>query len=316
MSANRYYSRQMTKSTKSPSSGPLMFIAILLLISSAACGETVTKPTATPLTTSTPIKPGYHRRYLMVGDLERNYLLYIPPGLDVLQPVPVVFVFHGSGMAPGDMWNWGFNGVADKDGFLVVYPNGQDLEWNLGVPGIETHVDDFGFVNQMLADVGMIFRIDPKHIYSTGFSAGANFSYRLACEMSDTFAAIASVEGWMFTYTCQPQHPISIMEIHGLEDAYEGQTVPETTNGITADVLFLPVEQTFATWVQLDGCSGAPQLEKQGRITRTTYISCRDGTIVELDALEGGGHWWPNPGEFPTLSPQGIWNFFKAHPKP
>jgi polyhydroxybutyrate depolymerase len=230
----------------------------------------------------------------------------------------VVFIFHGATQLDGDMTVWGFNEVADKEGFLVVYPNGVDTTWNAsGCCGgaLRKNIDEIAFIQQMLADLGTIFRIDPKRIYASGFSNGAILSYRLACEMSDTFAAIAPAEGWMLTDPCQPKQPVSVMEMHGLDDGYNGWYWKASDTGGNTDVVVPPVEQTIATWVQLNGCTGEAQVEKQGKITHTTYDSCNAGTAVELDAIEGGGHWWPNPDQFPTLSPQGIWNFFKAHPK-
>ena len=298
---------------------PIIF-ACASLPGTATCGQTATRPTATPEATDTlapTIQPGNSTRTLTVGDLERDYLLHIPPGLDSQQPVPVVFAFHGSEEGADVIQGMsGFNDIADINGFIVVYPNGFRGDWNQGVPGLETYIDDFGFVRHMLADRGTIVRVDPKRIYATGFSAGANFSYRLACEMSDTFAAIAPVEGWMFNYPCQPQQPVSVIHVHGSKDAYEGQTSRLMASGVTAEVVFPPVEQTIATWAQLDGCSGVAQGEKQGLVTHKKYAACQNGAAVELYVIEGGGHAWPSPYVFPTINSQIIWDFFKAHPKP
>jgi poly(3-hydroxybutyrate) depolymerase len=39
--------------------------------------------------------------------------------------------------------------------------------------------------------------------------------------MSDTFAANAPVEGWMFTNPRQPKQPVAAIRVHGTKDAYE-----------------------------------------------------------------------------------------------
>ena len=309
------------------------FITLSFLFALTACGQATTTPTATALPTATPlptitplptatplptIQPGESTRTLQVGDLERTYILHIPPGLDSQYPVPLVFVFHGfSENAISIQMLSGFNDISDTNTFILVYPNGVNRDWNLGgYPPLETGIDDFAFVRKMIEDLGTIVRIDPKRIYSTGFSAGANFSYRLACEMSDTFAAIAPMEGWLFTNPCQPQEPVAVFHVHGSEDAYEGQTVPMMANGVYVDVVFPPVEQAIATWVKLDGCNGAARIEKQGVVTQTVYPDCLAGTVVELSVIDGGRHAWPSPYAFPSISSQGIWDFFKAHPKP
>ncbi len=301
-----------------------MFLCLASMIScstSPQITQTLVATTQPTYPTSTPqtFQVGLSKHTLTVGSLERRYLLYIPQILDKLQPVPLVFIFHGYTQMDSDMTVWGFNEVADKEGFLVVYPNGVDTAWNVSVccgGALKKNIDEIAFIQQILADLGTHFSIDPKRIYSSGFSNGGILSYRLACEMSDTFAAIAPVEGYLLTNPCQPKQPVSVMEVHGLDDNYNGVHWTASDVGGYADVDAPPVEQTIATWVQLDGCAGEAQVEKQGKITHTTYDSCNAGTSVELDALEGGGHWWPSPEQYPALSPQGIWNFFKAHPKP
>ena len=311
----------------------LWILALSLLFVLAACGQAAATPTATaapsatPLTPTTPaptMQPGESTRTLTVGGVERTYILHIPPGLDSSRPAPVVFVFHGFEENTVYIQNiTNFNDIADKNSFIVIYPNGsgdsRHLSWNAsGCCGdaINKNIDDLAFVRQMLADLGTIARIDIKRIYASGFSNGAIFSYRLACEMSDTFAAIAPVASPMLTNPCQPQQPVSVVHVHGLEDDFNGATGAEMVNGVMTNVVFPPVEQVIATWVQLDGCSGAAQVEKQGKITHTVYATCRAGTAVELYTIEGGRHAWPNPYAFPTASTQMIWDFFKAHPKP
>jgi polyhydroxybutyrate depolymerase len=297
----------------------MMFAGLL----AGGCTKAATPvPTATPTNTPSPaptIQPSDSTRTLKVGELTREYILHIPPGLDNLLPVPVVFAFHGSDTDAVYMqMTTGFNDIADKNGFLVVYPNGYGRSWNVGDygPAFKNNVDDIAFVRQMLSDLGTIASINPKRIYAAGFSMGAIFSYRLACEMPDTFAAIAPVEGWLLTDPCQPQQPVSVVHVHGLDDAYAGQIVSASDADAYTDIVFPPVEYAIATWVQLDGCNSTAQVEKQGIVTHTVYSSCRAGTAVELYAIEGWGHIWPSPYGFPTFSTPMIWGFFAAHPKP
>jgi polyhydroxybutyrate depolymerase len=252
----------------------------------------------------------------MVGDVKYAYHLHIPPGLDGLQPVPVVFAFHG--YTGGALEVLGFSEVADQQGFLVVYPSGYGVSWNAGGccgPAAKDNADDVAFVRQMLTDLGILVNIDPKRIYSTGWSNGAMFSYRLACEMSDTFAAIAPVSGPLVTTPCQPQQPVSVMQEHGLVDTEVPFAGGQGTS-VVADVFFPPVEDGITFWAQVDGCTGTPQVEKQGTLIHTVYPGCKAGSAVELYTIEGGRHGWPSRFVFPALSPQAMWDFFKAHPKP
>jgi polyhydroxybutyrate depolymerase len=291
-------------------------IAAALILSAAACGRPA--PTATPAAT---LQPGSGRRALTVDGLDRNYVLHVPAGLDASQPVPLVFVFHGFQESGNSIrMQSAMDQVADANGFLVAYPNGTGpsnaLSWNAGGCcgyALENNVDDEAFVRAMIADVGTVATVDPKRVYAAGFSNGALLTFRLACEMSDVFAAVAPVAGVLVTDPCQPKEPVSIIQVHGMSDTavpYGGGQNPQ------AAVRFPPVEESLATWVQLDGCSGAPQVEQDGIITHTTYGSCLPGISVELYTLDGVGHSWPSQYiTTPSLSDV-IWAFFDAQPKP
>ena len=174
---------------------------------------------------------------LTVKDQSRSYLLYVPPSLDSSQPVPVVFGFHGyTGTGPGFRDGTGFNAIADANGFLVVYPQGEggDRSWNAGgccAGARAADLEDVAFIRQIISDLKTIANMDPKRIYATGHSNGAMFVYRLACEMSDTFAAIAPVAGPLFYSPCKPKEPVSVMHVHGLADPavpYAGGPYPGT----------------------------------------------------------------------------------------
>ena len=140
---------------------------------------------------------GDTERVLKVDGIERTYLLHIPPLMKSNQAVPLVFVFHGYSMHAADMAPLtGLNSIADSNQFLVVYPTGtgpgSQLSWNAGGCcgyASQSNVDEEAFIHGILTDVGTVAVIDPARIYATGFSNGGFLSYRIACEMADTFAA-------------------------------------------------------------------------------------------------------------------------------
>jgi len=299
---------------KNPGIYPLAILVIIVIISTASCNQTAATPTPTITPTPTPtptptLQPGQHTRFVTVNGYERSYIIYLPHDLDRLQPAPVVFAFHGFGDDNLLMQSsTEFNPIADQNGFLIAYPQGIDSSWNIGeccATPQENNVDEAAFVRQILSDLGTISSIDPKRIYATGKSLGGMLSYRLACEMSDTFAAIAPVAGVLWYSPCQPGEPVSVMHVHGMDDTI----VPYDGGGF-----FPPVEPGIDTWVQLDGCSGSPREEKDGPVTRISYESCQAGTTIELYKIDGVGHDWPMTAEFSTS--QKIWEFFAAHPKP
>ncbi len=318
---------------------PYIFLAIILLAGAAACSKAPVTPTSTPesavatkptaaLPAPTPsptpaatLSPGDTPRTLTVDGMERTYRLYVPAGLAADRPIPLVFVFHGfQQSAVAIHAQSGMNDIADANGFLVAYPNGSgpanSRSWNAsGCCGYayENNVDDEAFIRAMLTDVGSIAKVDPKRIYASGFSNGGMLSFRLACDMSDVFAAIAPVGGVLLTDPCQPQEPVSVIQVHGLEDTvipYGGEQDP------TAEAPSPPVEKSLGILVALDGCSGEPQVTHNGIVTHTVYPNCQPGIAVELYALKWVGHEWPVPSLTKPSMSQTIWDFFAAHPKP
>ena len=291
-------------------------LAFALVIGTASCNPAAAPLTATipPTATAAPtIQPGDSTRTLTVNGLKRDYLLHIPPGLERSRAVPVVLAFSGYGMTPSNLQTLtGFNDVANKDGFLVAYPKGtgssdSELSWNAGIccgAAQTNNVDELAFVREILKDLGTVASLDTKSIYAVGFSNGGVLLYRLACEMSDTIAAIAPVSGLLADSPCQPQQPVSVIHVHG-----------------TADPLIdiAGAEQSIETWAQLDGCTGSAHVEKLGTvITHAVHDSCRAGTAIELYTISGGKHEWPSNKLLPTAEawPTIIWEFFAAHPKP
>jgi polyhydroxybutyrate depolymerase len=312
-------------------------IAAAVLISATGCIMIASRPAATlapsatalparsPTATTAPsaspapvLPPADTTRTLKAGNLQRSYLLHTPPDLDTSRPVPVVFVFHGWRNTASSFQPVGLKELADANGFLLVTPNGSgpgdDISWNAGGccgSAAEDTVDEAAFVRQMLSDLGTLATLDPRRIYAAGFSNGAMLVYRLACEMADTFAAVAPVAGTLFYSPCQPEEPVSVVHVHGLGDTI----VPYAGGGDLISGGFPPVEQSIATWAQLDGCSSAAQVEQQaGDITHTAYPSCQAGSAVELYTVQVLGHGWPSAAEFPAA--EVIWDFFAAHPKP
>ncbi|MEL6972721.1 MAG: PHB depolymerase family esterase, partial [Bacteroidota bacterium] len=138
---------------------------------------------------------------IQFDDLERTYLLYVPPSYTGDESVPLVLNFHGYTSNSGEQFFYSdFRAVADLNNFLVVHPQGtQDSEgnthWNVGWGG--STVDDVGFTAALIDSLAAEYNINPERIYSTGMSNGGFMSYQLACELSDRIAAIASVTGTM-----------------------------------------------------------------------------------------------------------------------
>ncbi len=155
---------------------------------------------------------------LEVDGITRSYHLHVPPALGPA-PAPLVLVFHGGGgTGPGTERLTRFTALADREGFLVAFPEGIEKNWNDGREFTSSrahrdHVDDVAFVTALVDAIGRAHAVDPRRVYATGISNGGIFSHYLAAHLSARLAAIAPVvggiadppEAWL-----RPEQPVSV----------------------------------------------------------------------------------------------------------
>lgn len=280
-------------------------------------------------------KPGDHIQTVEVGSLTRSYIVHVPPEYDDTKPLPLVIVIHGGGgNAERTPKMTGMSEKADKEGFIAVYPYGTGwlkdrlLTWNTGNCcgyAMNNNVDDVSFFRAMLDKLEKTYSIDSKRIYATGISNGAMMSYRLACEFSEIFAAIAPVAGAMNIDDPKPTSPISVIIFHGTDDEhvlYQGGKPKKQVD--RHERIDKPVSYAVSFWTKHDGCAEKPKREENETYIKETYGNGKDGTEVVLYSVKEGGHtWfgkhmgWPWEGkEIKGISCTDLlWEFFKTHPK-
>lgn len=278
---------------------------------------------------------------LTVGGLTRTYHLHVPPSH--APSAPLVFVFHGGGgQGAGIERTSGFDAIADREGFVVAYPDGVDKSWNDGrtdAPlqgALRRQIDDTSFVRAMIREIGAIVPVDAKRVFATGMSNGGIFSEFLGATMSDAFAAIAPVAGGIadpFYKRFAPSHPVSVLAINGTRDPlvpFGGGTVTRAGRGKV-----IAAEAAMKLWTARDSTAreavvGTLPDKDPGdgcRVTTRKWTGGKNGTEVWLYVEEGAGHTWPGgPGNLPRLvvgsvcmdfsASEEAWRFFKGHPKP
>jgi polyhydroxybutyrate depolymerase len=120
-------------------------------------------------------------RTVMVDQVERRYVLHVPPA--VTTPAALVVVLHGGGgSAKSIIAQTGFDAESDRRGFITAYPegtarlNGRFHTWNAGAccgVAVERGMDDVGFIRAMVADIAALHPLDPRRIYATGLPTAA-----------------------------------------------------------------------------------------------------------------------------------------------
>jgi len=259
-------------------------------------------------------------------NLEREYILYVPDSYTGTEAVPLVFNFHGfTSNATEQMFYGDFRVIADTANFIIAHPMGTLLggntHFNVGGFTLGSTTDDVGFTAAMIDSISADYNINLDRVYSTGMSNGGFMSFLLACQLSDKFAAIASVTGSMTPETfnnCDPQHPTPVLQIHGTDDSvvpYDG--APWTKS----------VEDAVNYWVNFNDCdteATAFEIEDISTIDGSTaehftYENGENGVTTEHIKITGGDHTWPGtafvfPGTNLDFNASlTIWEFFAQY---
>ncbi|HEX3583396.1 MAG TPA: PHB depolymerase family esterase [Thermoanaerobaculia bacterium] len=256
---------------------------------------------------------------IVVDGEQRNYLVHVPPGYDRSRAVPLVISMHGAGGWPAQqmrMTQW--NRVADRAGFIVVYPSGADMAG----PRI-WRVSDVDYISQLIDRLERDYNVDRSRVYANGFSNGGGMTFILSCTISDRLAAVglagaAQPLPWKW---CRDTKPLPMIAIHGTDDhfaPYEGGQSPIMPPG----QLFPSIPVWVSKWAARNRCAPQPAASHIARdVTRTTYSPC--AADVVFYTVEGGCHQWfggrPLPEWFVGHDPRTIdttaemWAFFQKH---
>lgn len=250
-------------------------------------------------------------------DSSRSYVAYIPSTWKPNVVSPLLIAMHGlSGWGVQLMANTEFNNLAEANGFIVAYPDGTGEKlgdkgirsWNGGQigwctsgncpPSQISNVDDVGFISRLIDDVSSRYLINSKRVYLAGHSNGSQLAQRLACQLSNRITAVAVVAGHLAIDTCNPDSPVSVLQIYGTEDTLN----PE--NGGIAKIAFgiysyefnsTPVMKSVQTMAAANGCS-ANYSENNNLLNKDltiyTWPSCKNGVVVSSIRIKGASHAW------------------------
>lgn len=274
-------------------------------------------------------------RTITVDNKERRYWLYVPASVEEKKNVPVVFSLHGR-YGNDDPNNQKdiltkdgkpiFTSLADKEGFIVVYPqgrNGGDEKDKAAYPGewykafgngtgweaTGKENADTKFIKEIVDEIKTVYNsnsnisVDPKRFYLCGFSMGGMMTYACAKVLNGTFAAYGSCSGYPlneFHMNLATENPIPFIHLHGNSDQILGI---KHLNTIIENLLFR------------NGCDLSQQVINTGWSTTKenseehnfkrydfTGVNGVPVTTVTFDGL------WHN---VEASAPAYLWNFFK-----
>ena len=229
----------------------------------------------------------------------RSFIVHAPAG--TASPALVINMHGlGSNASQQQMYS-GFNTIADREKFIVVYPNGISNQWDISGDR------DVNFISALIDTMNDRFGIDLNRVHATGMSLGSYMSHRLACALASRIASIGSVAGLNVSNANNSSRPVPVLHIHGDADGV---------------VSYSGVAATITGWVNRNDCPSSP-------VTTDPYPASNPNSVVKKDyyglgldssevillTVKGGGHTWPGSSD-DIIASEEIWAFFKKHPMP
>lgn len=272
---------------------------------------------------------------------QRKFMVHFPPNFNTTTQRPLVLNLHGGS---GNMVNaQGFsmlNPVSDQNNFIVAWPQGYGIaspgfSWADGrnTSADQAGIDDIGFIDKLIDTLITRYNVDTNKIYICGFSNGGFMVQRLACQLSDRFAAMASLGSSMDTLlyqNCNPSKPIPMAFFNGTADPAMPYGGGPMQNPQVIPVV--PVYTTVQFWVTHNNCQiASPVFNFPDTFTTDnstaelyTFTNCDCNADVKFYKLINGGHTWPGVYVASQASVLGntnrdintsveLWNFFNAH---
>lgn len=294
----------------------LLFILVLLLLvtSTAAYGGTWMNGTAKS----------------SAGAID--YKLWVPTLYRKDKPAPLVLMLHGCMQNAEELAALsGMNELADKENFLVVYPqqtaSANPLRcWNWFDPkNQERDVGEPSLIAAAVRDVRVSHSVDAKRIYVVGISAGGAMAAVMATAYSESFAAIGVIAGPEYKAATSVEGGLAAMKVGGPDPNQQGlaayqaiqkgattkKRVPLINFQGSKDPYVNPVnsDQLIAQWAQTndllddgkdnDSVTAKSSTETKGAVpngysyTKYSYRDTKGRLLMERWIVEGLGHAWP-----------------------
>jgi poly(hydroxyalkanoate) depolymerase family esterase len=159
----------------------------------------------------------------------RNYALWVPSGYDKRKSTPLVMMLHGCMQNPETLAAVsGMNAVADKNNFLVVYPE-QTKEanplrcWNwFDTKHQERNSGEPSLLAAIVQQVSSTHKVDARRVYVAGISAGAAMAVVMGATYPDVFSGVGVMAGLAFKSGTTVESGLAAMKQGGPDPKQQG----------------------------------------------------------------------------------------------
>lgn len=259
-----------------------------------------------------------------------NYQVHLPPDYDGRAELPVMMAIHGCGMT-GFGWNsmkhtTQFNPLADREGFIVVYPTQRPFEsaincWNSADPRNQQRG---GGEPDLLAGIARevvdTYSADADRVHVAGASSGAGAAVILGATYPDLFATVTSVAGGEYGLNrVDPDDPDATPPSETARQAWaqmadRERQVPMLVIQGEADDVVAPIvaERLVEHWTvvndfvddglsnnSLDLTESTESVPAAGNLhpyEHTTWVTTNGRTLIEYYLVGSMEHAWSGPG--------------------
>ncbi|MEH0970765.1 PHB depolymerase family esterase [Micromonospora sp. CPCC 205546] len=281
--------------------GAALAAATLTALAAVAVAPPASAAALTEVTNFGP-NPSNLRMYLYVPD-------YVAP-----RPGLLVAVHYCTGTGPAMYANTRYAALADRYGYIVVYPSVTRSSQCFDVSSPQALRRDGGSdpvgIRSMVEHVRQRYAVDPDRIFATGISSGAMMTNVLLGLYPDVFSAGAAFSGVPFgcfattngsewNSECANGQVIRTPQQWGdlVRNAYPGYTGRrprmQTWHGTNDEVLRYPnFGEQIKQWTDVHGLSQTPTYtdSPQAGYTRTRYGASGDRAPVEAISMQGVSH--------------------------
>jgi polyhydroxybutyrate depolymerase len=98
--------------------------------------------------------------------VKRSFIYYTPSTWTQSESMPLLIVLHGLTQDGGGIMDFsGFNAIAEKNNFVVCYPDGLNRAWNANMNVSISQADDIGFIEEITLIMQKQLNTNPNKQY-------------------------------------------------------------------------------------------------------------------------------------------------------
>ncbi|HYH61386.1 MAG TPA: PHB depolymerase family esterase [Solirubrobacterales bacterium] len=271
------------------------------------------------------------------GDQQYKYIVYTPTSYDPGRAAPLLVMAHGCQTTADEQMRASlFNPIAEREGFVVLYPDVTTLHeqqpgplrncWHFPL-ATSQHRDagDAGAIAGMTTTVMEGWNVDAERVYMVGISAGGFMTSIMAAAYPDLYAAVGVIAAGAYADgSCllgAPGIPAAASaELAYAEMGERARVIPRLVMGGDADQGIVPacadkaLEQGLRTNNLVLGDSQESPISLTPASTRlepkadgydttvSTYLDPDGCLIGERWLVHGMNHFWPGGSPDPDLA--------------